>query len=84
MLNIAPQTSNQLKVRDLFQAALLEARGVPRIGIERDGRTVLFLFNKTPLSVSLCQDFLTGTAEVNAKKFCDAFQDLKRVIFTAS
>lgn len=67
--------------KDLYLSALCYAKGLKLERIERQGRVCWFLFTDKKRGVQLQQDFITKTAEVNAKDYSDALRTLKDLLF---
>lgn len=71
-----------LKIKDLNAASFLVASGLSVDDVERDGRTLYFVFKQREKALTLLKGFWAGSASVNAKAFSDAQRSLKDIIFS--
>lgn len=67
--------------KDLQLAGLFYAKGVPFIGVNRDGRICYFVFGSQTLCENLQQQFFAKNVDVNAKDYADALRTLKDLVF---
>jgi len=62
---------------DLYFASFLIAACVPFIGAERDGRKVVFVFERTSAIKDLKREYFNRSAKICALSFVDEIRNLK-------
>lgn len=73
--------SNHFLTKDLQLAGLLYAKGVPFIGVNRNGRLCWFVFENYDVCETLQRKFFAKAIDVNAKDYSDAIRTLKDLVF---
>lgn len=73
--------SDQFLTKDLHLAALLYAKAVPFVTVNRSGKLCWFVFENKKLCLQLQQEFFAKLVEVNAKDYADALRTLKDLVF---
>jgi hypothetical protein len=73
--------NNQFITKDLNLAGLLYAKGVPFIGVNRNGKLCWFVFENHEQCERFQQQFFSKSLEVNAKEYADAIRTLKDLVF---
>ena len=73
--------NNHFLTKDLSLAGMLYAKGVPFIGVNRNGRVCWFVFENHQLCENLQQQYFSKSVEVNAKEYAEALRTLKDLVF---
>lgn len=76
--------SDQFLTKDLHLAALLYAKGVPFVTVNRSGKLCWFVFENKNLCLKLQQEFFAKSVDVNAREYVDALRALKDLVFATS
>lgn len=74
--------SDQFLTKDLHLAALLYAKAVPFVTVNRSGKLCWFVFEDKNLCLQLQQEFFAKSVDVNAKEYADALRTLKDLVFS--
>lgn len=67
-------------LRDLYLAGFLKAKGIPLVGAERQGGSVVFNFEPSDTADDLISQFIEDRATINVKAYKHALKDLKSII----
>lgn len=73
----------EFKTKDLYEAAFLYASGIKLVGLESDGRQMLFLFLGGEVD-QLSDSYWSKSGMVVAKDYADAIRSLKDRLFARS
>lgn len=77
-----PEISNEIyKTKDLYEAALIYAKGQKLLNLEGESEFYWFVFEDKKTCEKLANKYWQGSAIVNAKTFADAIRTLKDRIF---
>lgn len=72
------------RTSDLYYAAYLRVAEVPFLGVEREGKRVVFLFDSTDASLSdLKRGYFSDTARVPALSYVQAIRSMKALVHKA-
>lgn len=72
---------NQYRTSDLYFSAYLKAAGVAFLTTERDGRKVVFVFERTDSLKDLKREYFNRSAKVTALTFVDEIRSLKSLTY---
>lgn len=76
-----PQTNNTFITKDLYLAALIYAKGLTNVKLNRQGRVCWFVFDNKELGEQYEQQYFAKVIDVNAKEYTDALRTLKDRVF---
>lgn len=72
---------NQFECSDFYISALVLAKGVKLLGVNRENpRRLLFVFEDFEGRQELVEDFLLGRGSVEPKRYASAIKELKDLI----
>lgn len=69
------------KTSDLYFSAYLKTAGVPFLSTEREGRKVIFVFERVEGIKDLKREYFNRTAKVPALTFVDEVRSLKSLTY---
>lgn len=72
---------NKYRTSDLYFSAYLKAAGVAFLTTERDGRKVIFVFERTDSLKDLKREYFNRSAKVPALTFVDEIRSLKSLTY---
>ncbi len=73
---------NEYTTRDLAEASLFLSKGIKLLRLDRQGKTVYFIFSDKTSCETLSNQFWFGECLVNAKSYYEATHTLKNRIFS--
>lgn len=80
-MNGAQLIENRYSTSDLYFASFLKSAGVPFIGAEKEGRKVLFIFDRSDAIKDLKREYFNRTAKISALSFVDEIRNLKSLTY---
>jgi hypothetical protein len=73
--------TEKYRTSDLYFSAYLKTAGVPFLTTERDGRKVIFVFERSNSIKDLKREYFNRTARVPALTFVDEIRSLKSLTY---
>ncbi len=70
------------RIKDLYLAALLYAKGQKLLSVDRQGKLCWFVFQDKALCEQLQQQFFAKSVFVNAREYADSIRTLKDLVFS--
>lgn len=67
--------------KDLHLGAMLYSKGIPFVGVNRQGKLCWFVFEKPGQCEELERGYYSKSVEVVAKEYADALRTLKDLVF---
>ena len=80
-MNGAKVIESRYSTSDLYFASYLKAAGVSFLNAEKEGRKVVFVFERVDSIRDLKQEYFNRTAKISALTFVDEIRNLKSLTY---